>query len=422
VSQTVLIIEPESSGLDLIRAANALGYSVVIFETRPLAELSATARDAVAAGSATYQQVDVPSHTATIAAARQLATTTDLVAVIPGFELGVPAAAAVATALGLPGVDTADGEALRDKRLMNKVLRAAGVPVSRDAAFDARTADDEKLDEIERIVGYPAVLKPVNGSGSLFVRRVDDRAALRKYVDEARGNIMEALGRTIGGELLAESYVSGPEFSVEGYAQDGEVVVLSVTGKRLGPEPNFVEIGHTVEPDLSAADRSALAATTADAVRALRITVGVFHAELRLSPSGPVVIEVGARLAGDFIPFLIGAVHGVDLTTVDIEVSAGRHVSVQSPPANGVAAVRFFIVEEPSVLVDRERLHEQLAGLPGFRNLVWMFDADATLQPATNFSQRFARLAIVAPDREQLETTLAEADRLVTAALKPASS
>ena len=305
LSQTILIIEPESSGHSLAPAAIALGYDVVIFDIRPLAALAPPAREAVTTGAAVYQQVDLSSIPATVAAAEQLAATTDLVAVIPGFEFGVPPVAAVATRLGLLGIDVADAEPLRDKRLMKEVLSVAGVAVARSAPFEASTADGEKLDAIERLIGYPAVIKPLNASGSTMVRRVDDRASLNKAV--ARANRFEGLGLVVGERLLAEAYISGPEFSVEGYVQNGEVHVVSVTAKRLGPEPNFVEIGHVVEADLPAHDRSALADTAAQAVRALRITVGVFHAELRLSPDGPVVIEVGARLAGDRIPVLISA-------------------------------------------------------------------------------------------------------------------
>jgi cysteine synthase A len=152
----------------------------------------------------------------------------------------------------------------------------------------------------------------------------------------------------------------------------------------------------------------------------LGLTVGVFHVEVRLSPDGPVIMEVAGRLAGDRIPALILAVHGVDLPTVDVEVLAGRRASVAPPlPTHGVAAVRFFVVSRPSTLVDREELHDNLVSLPGCREVSWAFPPDAVLEPASDFRQRFGHILVVAPDRESLDTTLAEADRLLTAALRP---
>jgi biotin carboxylase len=416
-SGSVLIIEPESSGLELIRAASALGYQVVIFDGRPLAEMAAPARDAVTNGTATYRQIDAGSVRATVAAAQELAMTTEIVAVVPGFELAVPTVAMVAAKLGLPGIDPAGAEALRDKRRMKEMLQAAGVPVSRGVPLDSGVVDEAELAATEQVIGYPAVVKPVDGSGSLFVRRVDDHQALRETVAAVQG--LDALGRRLADRLLVESYITGPEFSVEGYAQDGEIVVVSVTAKLLGPEPYFVEIGHTVEADLSEADHSALAETAAQAVRALGLTVGVFHVEVRLSPSGPVIVEVGGRLAGDRIPTLIEAVHGLDLPTVNIEVSAGRRVSTDKPlPTRGVAAMRYFIVPAPSVLVDREKLHDHLTSLPGCREVVWNVAPDAVLQPPTDFRGRVGHILVVAPDRQTLDATLAEADRLFTSALR----
>jgi biotin carboxylase len=418
VGRVVLVIEPESSGSEIVRAATALGYSVVIFESRSLPDMAAPARAAVANGTAAYRQVETSSVRATVAAAQELAAATELVAVLPGFELAVPLAAAVAAKLDLPGVDPVAAEGLRDKRRMKEMLQAAGVPVSRGVPLDPADAGDERLAEIEEIVGYPAVVKPVDGSGSVFVRRVDDRASFRAAVAEAQP--IDAIGRRLVEHLLVESYIAGPEFSVEGYVQDGEVTVVSVTAKLLGPEPRFVEIGHTVGAGPAGAERSALADTAAQAVRALGLTVGVFHVEVRLTPDGPVIMEVAGRLAGDRIPALILAVHGVDLPTVDVEVLAGRRASVASPlPTHGVAAVRFFTVAQPSTLVEREELHDKLVSLPGCREVSWTFPPDAVLEPASDFRRRFGHILVVAPDRESLDATLAEADRLLTAALRP---
>ncbi|NMO53790.1 ATP-grasp domain-containing protein [Actinoplanes sp. TBRC 11911] len=418
MSPAILVIEPESSGSEIIRAAAALGYSSVIFESRPLAEITASARDAVANGLATYRRVETGSVRATVAAAQELAAITDLVAVIPGFELAVPLAAAVAAKLGLPGVDPVAAEGLRDKRRMKEVLRAAGVPVSRFAPLDPANAGDEEFAAIEEAVGYPAVVKPVDGSGSVFVRRVDDRVSLREAVDAVQA--IDAMGRRLAEKVLVESYVTGPEFSVEGYVQNGETLVVSVTAKMLGPEPQFVEIGHTVEADLARAERAVLAETATQAVRALGMTVGVFHVEVRLSAGGPMIMEVGGRLAGDRIPALIEAVHGVDLPTVNVEVLAGRQVAVDSPlPTRGVAGVRYFIAKQPSVLAEREELHDRLTKLPGCREVVWTFPPDATLEPAADFRHRFGHILVVAADRPALRATLAEADRQVAAALRP---
>ncbi|GAA3348503.1 hypothetical protein GCM10020358_67200 [Amorphoplanes nipponensis] len=151
-------------------------------------------------------------------------------------------------------------------------------------------------------LGPPVVVKPVTGSGSAGVRLCADA-----------GEVAEWAARLLGGDggptgpILVETAVRGPEFSVETF--DG--VVRAVVGKRLGPEPWFVEIGHDVPAPVPAAVRAELGETTRRALAALGLGWGAAHTELRLSAAGPVVIEVNPRLAGGMIPAAVRAATGL---------------------------------------------------------------------------------------------------------------
>jgi biotin carboxylase len=102
-----------------------------------------------------------------------------------------------------------------------------------------------------------------------------------------------------------------------------EVVVVSVTAKLLGPEPYFVEVGHIVQADLDPAVRAEIESYVDELCRALRLTTGPFHCELRLRPDGPVLIEIGARLPGGHIADLVELVTGVSLPRVMLAAYTG---------------------------------------------------------------------------------------------------
>jgi biotin carboxylase len=411
IHSSVLLLEPESSGVGLLAAAGRLGLSAHIFDRRAPEDLPEPVAEAVVQGRAHYTRVEVRDVGAALDAAVRLAADTDLVAVVPGFEYSVETAAHLAAKLGLRGLDPATAGALRDKIRMQRSLgplgTAAGVLVAADDDGTAAAAG----------LRFPAVVKPVDGCGSLLVRRVESAEQLRGELALIRSAPLDDMGRQVGSAILVEPYIDGPEFSVEGFAADGRVTVAAVTEKWLGPEPHFVELGHAVDARQDADRHAVLARTAVQAAEALGVTVGAFHVEVRLSARGPVVIEAAARLGGDLIPDLVARVHGRDLYDATLRAFAG--LPVPGPGARGpdlaqVAAVRFFTVDrETRVAGDPRRAAAEIARVPGCERVALHAETGQLLRPATDFRQRFGHALITAEDRETLDSRVAAVDRII---------
>ena len=421
---TVLIVEPESSGVDLLPAAERLGLYPHVLDRRPLHRAAPAVRAAVADGRAGYSVSDTRSVDSVVETARALGRQRRIVAVVPGFEYAVPVAAAAAGELGLPGLSPAAAAGLRDKGLMKELLGAAGVPVAPGVRLTAGAVSPEELLRAAATVGFPAVVKPVDGSGSLGVRRIDSIEALRRHLDRAAAEgALDDMGHPVGERLLLESYIAGPEFSVEGWVGvDGAVTVAAVTEKLLGPEPYFVEVGHIVDADLPAACGDPLRELAGRAVAALGLTAGVFHLEARLTPAGPVVMEVAARLGGDRIHRLVTAVHGTSLPEAAIASLAGLDQPGPSAPApRRVAASVYFTASRPGRIADPAALRTELDAVIGAAANCWELRVDcapgAPVEPATDFRQRFGHAVVVAADRTALSALLAELAETVDAAV-----
>ena len=76
-----------------------------------------------------------------------------------------------------------------DKITMKGVFKAAGLPVVRDMVIDAEPllADENAvIDEIERVIGYPAFVKPSRLGSSVGIGKASDRAGLAEALDVAR--------------------------------------------------------------------------------------------------------------------------------------------------------------------------------------------------------------------------------------------
>lgn len=117
-------------------------------------------------------------------------------------EVDVIRAAAVRALLGLPGQDSASALAFRDKHVMKSLAAAAGVPV----AAMRRAEDVPSARAAAAELGYPVVVKPVAGGGSVGVRVLDGPSRwdteivsgpvlVERRIDEAGFYIVDGLMR-----------------------------------------------------------------------------------------------------------------------------------------------------------------------------------------------------------------------------------
>src|SRR5207237_6779557 len=94
-----------------------------------------------------------------------------------------------------------------------------------------------------------------------------------------------------------------------------------------------------------------------------------FHAEIKVGPDGPRIIEIAARLGGDRIAtHLTPLSTGIDLVRAVLDVSLGKAPRVTRRWSRG-AAIRYFDAERSGVLSAIHGL-ERIPEMPGFEMLV----------------------------------------------------
>lgn len=286
----------------------------------------------------------------TVAAAKELAAseTEPIHAVVAFVEHSVPAAAAVAAHFGLPFVSPETAYAARDKYVMRTRFAEAGVA---QPGFGLARTEDEALKEAARI-GYPLVLKPLIGGGSMYVRRVDDDAELVEHFAMIRRGawdgfdydpLYESARRTYDGAILLEAYVHGGEISVESIVADGRTHVVAIHDKPLPMHgPYFEEVYYATPTDLPPAQVARITELTDAAHRALGITTGATHTEFRIRPDGdPMILETAARLGGGPIYRSVLFSTGVDMVEAVLDVSLGRTPDLTPP--RPVVPIGFYL-------------------------------------------------------------------------------
>ena len=89
------------------------------------------------------------------------------------------------------------------------------------------------------------------------------------------------------------------------------------------------------------------------------------HAEIMLTADGPVMIEIGARMGGDFITTeLVPRSAGIDMTEGAINLALGREPDLTARRSPGGAAIRYLTPQSGRVLsVDGLAEAEQMPGV-----------------------------------------------------------
>lgn len=237
--------------------------------------------------------------------------------VVSSNEFSQYAAAYLAHLLSVDEPSTSVVLATRDKRLMKRQAGAAGLHTARTRSVPdpASLVDggDDALAELEDAVGYPAVVKPANGWGTVSTTVARDREELRaalkdfRYAPELRSQ-----------QLLVEEYIDGEEFHVDAVWRDGEPWVFCVSRYVTPPLRLREGAGPGLSVLLDADDHAGLYAEVRELHRRLNeqlgLTRGPTHLEFfREHGTGRLVFsEMASRLGGLTVAQLVGAGVGVD--------------------------------------------------------------------------------------------------------------
>jgi len=285
-------------------------------------------------------------------------------------------AARAARLLGLLHDPPEAVEAARNKRLSRERLRNAGVPVPRFQVVQLGGP-------IPDGVPFPCVVKPLVLSASRGVIRADGPAELQAALDRV-GRLLRSPQVAVRRDaeltsVLVEEFLPGPEVAVEGLLTRGELTVLALFDKPDPLDGPYFEETLYVTPSRHPEElQQAVARATASAARALGLTHGPIHAELRLTGDGPRILEVAARSIGGLCGRALRFGVGVTLEELLLlHALGGPPVLVRENAASGVLMLP---IRRGGVLREVRGLAEARA-VPGVTDVVVTAHADEELVP-----------------------------------------
>ena len=245
---------------------------------------------------------------------------------------------------------------IKDK--MRDRLKKCGVPIPKYyVAGDYETFSNA----VDSLNGY-CIVKPADNAGSrgvvLFeceLLKADQEAQVRRlaaYADQ----LLELKKKTYeygksnsrNGTVLVEEVMQGPEVSVEAMVVEGQSHILSITDKYITPPPYFVELAHCEPSRLDEETQEQIRKVAAQAIKAIGIENAPAHVEIKVTEEGPKIVELAARLGGDFITSkLVPLSTGIDMVGASVLLATGEKPDLIPGWQRG-AAIHFIHAAEES--------------------------------------------------------------------------
>lgn len=220
------------------------------------------------------------------------------------WEPGVVLAARLREALGVPGQQVEQAIAFRNKDIMKQRVTAAGIRTARHAS--ARSVAEVR--EAARAIGFPVIVKPIAGAGSMDTLRANSIVELERGLARVRAY----------DEVNVEEFIEGEEYTYDTICIDGRVVYENVCWYR--PNPLIARSTEWISPqtlalrDLSPPAIQAGIALGHDVLQALGFGTGFTHMEWFYTAKGEAIFgEIAARPPGAHTVDLMNYVGDIDL-------------------------------------------------------------------------------------------------------------
>lgn len=238
--------------------------------------------------------------------------------------------------LGLAGITKEQAIRATNKHLMREAFEKGNAPSPKSILTDSA---EDAWEHLQNDFTTDGILKPSRNSGSRGIAKVVRDMNKADFINAYNIALNESRDKSV----LIEQFIEGPEFSIEIIVWNGKVNVLTVTDKKTTGAPHFVELGHNQPSCYSKEDVETLQAAAVAGVKALGVNNCACHAEAKLMNGKAYLMEIGARLGGDFISTeLTHLSTGIDMVAAAINVALGIEpdLSVKEEPKG--ACIRYF--------------------------------------------------------------------------------
>lgn len=245
--------------------------------------------------------------------------------------------------LGLSGISKEQAIRATNKHLMREAFEAFGTPSPKSRCFtDVEVAWGSFCTDFTGA----CILKPSRNSGSRGIAKIGSDIKMDEFARLFEISKNESRDK----QVMLEQFIEGPEFSIEIIVWDGQVNVLTVTDKKTTEAPHFVELGHNQPSCFPPVVVEKIKAAAVAGVKALGVNNCACHAEVKVQDGDPYIMEIGARMGGDFISTVLTPLStGMDMIAAAVNCALGIEPCLTPVAEPQGVCIRYFC-PKPGVL------------------------------------------------------------------------
>lgn len=213
-------------------------------------------------------------------------------------DIAVPTVAYLNEQLGTRGIGIEKANLFTDKSLQREYSRANGIDIPDYCICRTPEDADPMLEKYGKII-----IKPIDSQSSRGVFTIESKEQLRtKYEETLSWSNRDKA-------FLAEQYIAGAEFTIDGLVINGHHYPLCVSVKEMYPSNPNISMVQSYSYLSDKYDYDLLRKTNKNLIEKIGLPMGLTHSEYRFHDGRFFLIEAGARgggsnLSGKIVPFM----------------------------------------------------------------------------------------------------------------------
>nr|BCN22271.1 putative formyltransferase [Vibrio mimicus] len=311
-------------------------------------------------------------------------------------DIAVPVVAYIAETMNLNGIGVEVAERFTDKLKMRKAAESLGLnPRYREIN------SLKELHEAANYIGFPLILKPRCNQSSRGIVLVNNLESLEKSYNDCLLKSEEL-------SVLAEEYIIGEEYTVEGFCFENKHYSLTTSVKEHYSSNMNVASKLVYPSGIDSRLKNSLFEVHNKLVSSLGLSFGITHAEYKYRDGKFYLIEVaarggGTRISSDIIPTV------TDCNVMDmlIDCSLGRYDSKKIIDTLSKATERKHVMlcflDFKEGLVKNRTSESDLLSIEGVIDFQYMFNLGQSISRIQDDSSRHAFMLIKSESKAGLE-------------------
>lgn len=316
-------------------------------------------------------------------------------------DIAMPVIARLGKALNVPALDSESAELFTNKYAMREFCIEYGIPTP-EYQFC------ESVEEVERFfdcMKSPVIIKPLDSSASKGVFKISEKAEIRQHFSET-----VTFSKTKKG-VLAERFVEGTEFTVDGIKTPSKHYTLAISEKKHFTHNLNVASELYFTHSNEKFDYSVLATQNDTFVENSQLQFGLTHAEYKYENGKFYLIEIAARGGGGHISsHIVPYMSGVDNYQFLLECSLGNSYNpdfrVRDEFKDNCAVLKFLDTPGDGGIVDGIEGTELLESDPRISIYRLNFKVGDVIKHAENDAERIGFYIACCKNKTELDNLM----------------